>query len=127
MGKSDKTGEPEALTRFVQPGTWEIAAMLKSPAIAISVLLAVTGAAQAQQKASPAIGYPERAVRVLVGAPPGSGSDVLMRLTAQKLLVSSPSRLNTNLNPSLNFFHGLFSTSLIVIGFVHWKVTRTLG
>lgn len=85
MGKSDKTGEPEALTRFVQPGTWEFTAMLKSTAIAISVSLAVSGAAQAQQKASPATGYPERAVRVLVGAPPGSGSDVLMRLTAQKL------------------------------------------
>lgn len=43
-------------------------------------------AAFAQQKAAPGPGgYPNRPIRVLVGAPAGSGSDLMMRAVAQKL------------------------------------------
>lgn len=59
--------------------------MLKTSAAAIGALLALAGVAHAQQKAPPALSYPERPVRILVGAPPGSGSDVLIRLVAQRL------------------------------------------
>jgi tripartite-type tricarboxylate transporter receptor subunit TctC len=59
--------------------------MLKTFAASLGALLALQGAASAQQKAEPAPAYPERPVRVMVGAPPGSGSDVLIRLVAQQL------------------------------------------
>lgn len=56
---------------------------LNSNATIVAVLVGMTSAAGAQQKS--ASDYPLRPVRVLVGAPPGSGSDVLIRLTAQRL------------------------------------------
>jgi len=52
-------------------------------AAALSVLwLALTCAATQAQAQS---GYPTKPVRVLVGAPPGSGSDVIMRIVSVKL------------------------------------------
>jgi tripartite-type tricarboxylate transporter receptor subunit TctC len=46
----------------------------------------VATAALAQQKPAPAAGgYPTKPVRVLVGSPAGSGSDLMMRAVAQKL------------------------------------------
>ncbi len=58
--------------------------MLKNSAAALGALVVLIGPANAQ-KAQPAPAFPERPVRVLVGAPPGSGSDVLIRLAAQRL------------------------------------------
>jgi tripartite-type tricarboxylate transporter receptor subunit TctC len=46
----------------------------------------VVGSASAQRQSGPLPnGYPLRPVRVLVGGPPGSGTDVMMRVVAQKL------------------------------------------
>ena len=49
--------------------------------LALAALAVVFGAAPAHAQ-SP---YPVKPVRVLVGAPPGSGSDVIMRIAALKL------------------------------------------
>jgi len=58
--------------------------MINNLAAILGALVVLTGTANAQ-KVQPAPAFPERPVRVLVGAPPGSGSDVLIRLAAQRL------------------------------------------
>ena len=50
-------------------------------ALSIATLVLACGAAPSHAQ-SP---YPVKPVRVLVGAPPGSGSDVIMRIVALKL------------------------------------------
>lgn len=52
------------------------------PAILILAVALIPAAAAAQPKPD---GYPRKPVRVLVGSPAGSGSDVMMRAVAQKL------------------------------------------
>ena len=54
---------------------------LSMATLALAALAVVFGAAPAHAQ-SP---YPVKPVRVLVGAPPGSGSDVIMRIAALKL------------------------------------------
>ena len=57
-----------------------------SPVVVVLAAALLPAAAAAQQKvvAGPG-GYPTKPVRVLVGSPAGSGSDVMMRAVAQKL------------------------------------------
>ena len=66
-----------------------IAELFKNLASASLLLVAagvVPAAAASQPKAAPGpSGYPSKPIRVLVGSPAGSGSDVMMRTVAQKL------------------------------------------
>lgn len=50
-----------------------------APPLALALEMALLGCAHAADR------YPTKPVRVLVGAPPGSGSDVIMRIVAVKL------------------------------------------
>jgi tripartite-type tricarboxylate transporter receptor subunit TctC len=52
------------------------------PVLALMICSCWMTTAAAQQKSA---GYPSKPVRVLVGSPPGSGSDVMTRAVAQKL------------------------------------------
>jgi tripartite-type tricarboxylate transporter receptor subunit TctC len=61
---------------------------VRAPAAAswLLVLAAALPAAAVAQKAAPGPGgYPTKPIRVLVGSPAGSGSDVMMRVVAQKM------------------------------------------
>jgi tripartite-type tricarboxylate transporter receptor subunit TctC len=61
---------------------------VRAPAIAswLFVLTAALPAAAVAQKVAPGPGgYPTKPIRVLVGSPAGSGSDVMMRAIAQKM------------------------------------------
>ena len=59
---------------------------MRARAIALVAFLAACPAAALAQKAVPRPGgYPSKPVRVLVGSPAGSGSDVMMRAVAHKL------------------------------------------
>ena len=52
--------------------------------LALAATLPAAGVAQSKAAAGPG-GYPSKPIRVLVGSPAGSGSDVMMRGVAQKL------------------------------------------
>lgn len=71
---------------MVQPGRTIV--RHRNPAAAFllgaAVMIATVAAAQEKPAARPG-GYPTKPVRVLVGSPAGSGSDLMMRSVAQKL------------------------------------------
>ncbi len=56
--------------------------MLKFLAVAVAVIV---GASQAAAQPDPATGYPGRAVRIIVSAPPGGGVDIVARVLADRL------------------------------------------
>jgi len=58
----------------------------RAGAATATVVLLLSGYAQAQTPtAGPAQGWPAKPIRVLVGAPPGGTSDILVRLVGAKL------------------------------------------
>jgi tripartite-type tricarboxylate transporter receptor subunit TctC len=62
--------------------------MKAHPGFCIAALVALAGSTSALAQApstGPGQGYPTRTIRLYVGSPPGSGSDLVARLMAQKL------------------------------------------
>src|SRR3972149_5453092 len=57
--------------------------MLKRSHIALGISMLFAGSALGQTPASPA--YPVKPVRMVIGAPPGGGVDIVARIYAQRL------------------------------------------
>ena len=52
---------------------------------ALAAVLCICSLSRAQTPASPPSAWPAKPIRVLVGAPPGGTSDILVRLVGAKL------------------------------------------